>query len=151
MKRLVDPAEFRDSQRQPGWPITDLERAHDACGRHAAELERTGQAQHVVPMRCDFFQAKVVRRNGVEQAVVSLRVDSPEARAADIGQSRAEAIAEQAEQAEYHVAVGAGVGHDLRRPKIRLLFEHHGQHYLQSVIMRSVNFVRGGAGLRMSF
>jgi hypothetical protein len=68
-----------------------------------------------------------VRRNRIEQAVVSLRVDPPEARAADIGQARAEAIAEQAEQAEHHVAVGAGVGHDLRWLKVGLLFKHHGQ------------------------
>ncbi len=41
------------------------------------------------------------------------RVEAPEAGVGQVGQARAEAIAEQAEQAEDHVAVGGGIGHDL--------------------------------------
>ena len=87
VQRLVDSAELRNGQCQPGWPITNLECSHDAGGGYAAELERTRQAEHVVPTRRDFFQAKVVSRNRVEETVVSLRVNSPKAGATHVRQS----------------------------------------------------------------
>jgi hypothetical protein len=63
----------------------------------------------------------------------------------NVGQARAEAIAEQPEQAEHHVAVGTGIGHDLRRLEVRLLFEHYGQQD-QAVAQRA----RHGDVVRMA-
>lgn len=65
----------------------------------------------------------------VELAVVRVRARAPEAGTADIGQPRTEVVAKQAEQPEHHIAVGSGVGHDLRRLQLGLLFQHHGQQY----------------------
>ena len=63
----------------------------------------------------------------VELAVVGLWVDAPEARTADVGNARAESIAEESEQAEHDIGIRAGVGHDLHGLKFRLLFEHYGE------------------------
>ena len=75
-------------------------------------------------------------RNNVELAVVGPWVDAPEARAADVGEARAESIAEESEQAEHDIAIGAGVGHDLHGLKFGLLFEHHGEQN-QAVAQRA--------------
>jgi len=55
VQRLVDADELCDGLGQPSRALADLERAHDAGGRNPAELERAGQAQHVVPMRLDLL------------------------------------------------------------------------------------------------
>ncbi|KWV90339.1 hypothetical protein PFLmoz3_00028 [Pseudomonas fluorescens] len=65
----------------------------------------------------------------VEFAVIRLRARAPETGTADVGQARAEVVAEQAEQPKHHIAVGPGVGHDLRRLQLGLLFQHHGQQH----------------------
>ena len=124
---LVDAAELCEGLGQSGRALAHLERAHDALCRHPAKLERAGQAQHVVPMWLDFLQVDIVSGYRIEHAVVGLRVDPPKARTADIGQARAESVAKQAEQPENHVAVRACVRHDLRRLKVRLLFQDYGQ------------------------
>jgi hypothetical protein len=89
---IVDAAELGDGLGQPGRALADLERAHDSGGRNPAELERAGQAQHVVPMRLDILQADVVSRYIVEQPVVGVRIDPPETRAANIGQAWTESV-----------------------------------------------------------
>ena len=63
-------------------------------------------------------------RQPVEGAVVGLRVHAPEARAADVGEPRAELVTEQMEYPEDRVRVGPGVGHDLRRLQLGLLLQH---------------------------
>ena len=63
----------------------------------------------------------------VQGAVVGLAVHAPEPGAADVGQTRAELVAEQVEDAEDRVGVGAGVGHDLGRLQLGLLLQHHGE------------------------
>ena len=60
----------------------------------------------------------------VEGAVIGLAVHAPEPRAADVGQARAELVAEEMEDAEDRVGVGAGVGHDLGRLQLGLLLQH---------------------------
>ncbi|MNI27752.1 hypothetical protein D3C73_815020 [compost metagenome] len=50
----------------------------------------------------------------VELAVIRLWARAPETGTTDIGQARAEVIAEQTEQPEHHIAIGTGIGHDLR-------------------------------------
>jgi hypothetical protein len=60
VQRLVDASEPGDGLCEPRWPVANLEHAHDAGGRHTAELERAGQAQHVIPRRLDLLQAEVM-------------------------------------------------------------------------------------------
>jgi hypothetical protein len=56
-----------------------------------------------------------------------MRVDPPQAGAADVGQPRAKAISQEAKKAEDDIAVSAGIGHDLRWLKIRFLLEYYGE------------------------
>ena len=87
-------------------------------------------------MRRTAIEVDALPSQSVEGAVVRLGVDSPEAAAADVGQARAEAIAEQPEQAEHNVAIRAGVGHDPRGLQLGLLLQHNGQQH-QAVAQRS--------------
>jgi hypothetical protein len=48
-------------------------------------------------MRLALLQADIVSGYRIEQPVVCLLVDSPEARTADIGQARAESVSKQPE------------------------------------------------------
>ena len=66
---------------------------------------------------------------GIEGTVVARRIDPPEPGTTDIGDPRAELVAEQPEDAEDHVGVGAGVGHDLGRFKLGFLFQHAAQQH----------------------
>ncbi len=59
----------------------------------------------------------------VQPAVVGAAVDAPEPGAADIGQPGAELVAQEPEQTEDAVGIGAGVGHDLGRLELGLLLE----------------------------
>ena len=65
--------------------------------------------------------------DGIELPVIRLAVDAPEAGAANIGQSRTEAIAQQTKEAEHHIAVGAGISHDVRRLQFGLLLQNDSQ------------------------
>src|SRR5271165_259875 len=47
----------------------------------------------------------------------------------DVGNARAELVAEQPKNAEDHVCVCAGIGHDFGRLKLCLLFEHDAQQH----------------------
>lgn len=78
-------------------PVVDLQGAHDAHGRHAPQLERADQAQHIVPMRCDAIQAHALAGQCVEFSVIGLGINAPKARAADVGQAWTEAVAQQPE------------------------------------------------------
>jgi hypothetical protein len=51
VERFVDAPELRDGLRQPHRAISDLQRAHEVGGRQTAQLERSGQLKHIVPMR----------------------------------------------------------------------------------------------------
>ena len=95
VQSFVDPAKFGDGLGQSGRTFADLKRAHYPGSGHASEFERAGQAQHVVPMRLDLFQADLVSRYRIEQPIVGVGIDSPEARAANIGQARTESISKQ--------------------------------------------------------
>ena len=47
-------------------------------------------------------------RDRVERSVVGLPVDAPELGAADVGEARAELVAQEPEQAEDRVGIGGG-------------------------------------------
>lgn len=65
--------------------------------------------------------------DGIELPVIRLTIDAPEAGTANISQSRTEAIAQQPKEAEHHIAVGAGIGHDVRRLQFGLLLQSDSQ------------------------
>ena len=92
MQRLVNASEFGDRLRQAGSFVADLQGAHDAGGRHAAKFERTGQAQHVTPVRRNALQAELIGRDAVEKAVIGLGIDPPKTCSADIGQTPTQPI-----------------------------------------------------------
>ena len=135
MDGLLDSTKFRDGLRQARCPLADLECAHDAGRRHATQLQGAGEAQHVVPILGDAVRVHAVPGNIVELPVIGLRVDTPEARAADIGEPQTEAISQQPEQAKHDVRIGAGVGHDEGGLQLGLLFEHDSEQH-QAVAQR---------------
>src|ERR1700728_4469367 len=63
----------------------------------------------------------------VELAVIGFGVDAPEARSANVSETRAESVAKQSKQPEYNIAIGARVRHDLRGLQSGLLFEYDRQ------------------------
>jgi hypothetical protein len=65
----------------------------------------------------------------VERAIIGFRIDPPEPGTADVGDARAELVAEQPKNAEDHVCICAGIGHDFSRLKHCLLFEHNAQQH----------------------
>ena len=73
---LVDAADLGDGLGKAGWSFIDLQGAHDAHGRHAPQLERADQAQHIVPMRCDAVQAHALASQCVEFSVISLGINA---------------------------------------------------------------------------
>jgi hypothetical protein len=56
MQRFIDTAELSDGLRQPGRPVANLERTHDASGGHPSKFERSSQTEHIVPMRRNLLQ-----------------------------------------------------------------------------------------------
>ena len=50
VQRLDDAAELGERAGQRGRAVLDLQDAHDGAGMDAAELERSGQAQQVLPV-----------------------------------------------------------------------------------------------------
>ena len=120
MQRFVDPAELGKSLGQARGPVADLHHAHDIGGRNAPKLKRSRQTQEIIPVRGDKRQIDFVSGHVVKFAVIGMRVDAPQAGAADVGQPRAKAISREAKQAEDDIAVSAGIGHDLGWLKICL-------------------------------
>ena len=114
VEALDHPAPLFQGAGQPGRAVAGLQRADQPCGLHGAELERSGQAKQVVPVLFNERHLGPVPCQAVQGAVVGLGVHAPEARAADVGQARAELEAKQVEDAEHDVGVGAGVCHHLR-------------------------------------
>ena len=59
--------------------------------------------------------------------IIGLWINSPEAAAADIGQSRTESVAQESEKPKHNIAVGSSISHDLGRLQFGLLLEHHSE------------------------
>ena len=104
----------------------DFNAFNDSDGQYnrGNALARAGRLQEAIRA----YDAALAR-DLVQLAVVRIRVDAPEARAADVGNAWAEPVAEQAEQAEHDVGVGTSVGHDLGRLQLGLLFQHNRQQH----------------------
>ena len=101
MQRLDDAAEFGERASQRGRPVLHLQDAHDGAGMDAAQLQRPGQAQHVLPVLGDEVDVDAVARQPVQRAVISALVDAPEPGVADVGEPGTELVSEQPEQPEY--------------------------------------------------
>src|SRR5450755_3438695 len=127
IQRLVDAPELREGLSQAGGPVADLHHAHDIGSRNAPELEGSREAQKIVPVRRNEREIDFVSGHIVEFTVVGMRVDPPQARAADVGQPWAKAISQEAKEAEDNIAVSAGIGHDLGWLEIRFLLEYGGE------------------------
>jgi len=73
------------------------------------------------PVLADSAQVDPASGGGGQGAVVGARVDPPQLGVGEVGELRAVVEADQAEQPEHDVAVGAGVGDDHLRPPAALL------------------------------
>ena len=98
VQRLDDAAEFGERAGQRGWPVLHLQDAHDGPGMDAAQLQRPGQAQHVLPVLGDQVDIDAVAREPVQRAVIGALVDAPEPGVADVGEPGTELVSEQPEQ-----------------------------------------------------
>jgi hypothetical protein len=127
MQRLLNTPKLRDGLRQTSGVLADLQRAHNARRGYPAQLQGTCQPKHVIPVGSDAPQGKTMAGDMVEFAIIGSGIDAPETCATNVGQTRAEAVTEQAESSEHHIVVSACVGDDLRRLQFRLLFEHNRQ------------------------
>ena len=145
VERLDDPAKLLQRPRETRRPVIGLERSHQPRSLNQAELQRTGQAQKIIPMLCNEGHPHFMRGEIVERAVIGFWIDPPEPGAADIGDARAELVARQPENAEDHVGISARVGHDFGRLKLGFLFEHDAQQH-ETVAQRARNGDRVEAG-----
>src|SRR3546814_1062849 len=76
---------------------------------HDAEFQRSGQAQQVIPVLDDQLGVDPVRREVVQHTVIGLSIDTPEPRAADIGDARRELEPEEVENAENRVGIAGRI------------------------------------------
>jgi len=90
-----------------------LQDADDSADTDAAQLDRLGQAQHVLPVLDDKIDVDAGARQPVQRAAVGDFVDAPEPGVANIGEPGTELVAERPEQSEYCIGVGGGVCHGL--------------------------------------
>lgn len=65
--------------------------------------------------------------DGVEEAIIGRGVHPPVACAANIGDARTEAIAQEPEETKDHIGLGARVSHNLVGSKFGGLFQDEGQ------------------------
>ena len=128
MQRLDDAAELGERASQRSRPVLYLQDAHDGAGMDAAQLQRPGEAQHVLPVLGDEVDVDAVAREPVQHAVIGSLVDAPKSGVADIGEPGAELVSEQPEQSEHCVGVGGSVGHDLGWREVGFLTEQQPQN-----------------------
>jgi hypothetical protein len=124
-----DPAKFLQRPREGRRSVMGLEGSHQTAGLDQTQLQRTGQAQKIIPILGYEAHPHFVGGEIVEWAIIGFRIDPPEPATADVGNARAELVAEQPKNAEDHVGVCAGIGHDFGRLKLCLLFEHDAQQH----------------------
>src|SRR3546814_20587008 len=72
----------------------------------------------------DLLGVDPVRREVVQHTVIGLSIDTPEPRAADIGDARRELEPEEVENAENRVGIAGRIGHDFAWPQFGFLVEH---------------------------
>jgi hypothetical protein len=87
VQRLDNAAKFGEGAGQRGRAVADLQDAHDGTGMDAAKLERSGQAQQILPVSPDEFDVDAIAREAVEGAIIGASVDAPEAGVADISEA----------------------------------------------------------------
>ena len=128
VQRLDDPSQLGERVGERSGTVLDLQHAHDGAGMDATELQRSRQAQHVLPVAGDEIGVDAVAREPVQRAVVGGSVDAPEPGVADVGEPGAELVAEQPEQSDYRVGISCCVGHDLGGFEIGFLAEQQSQN-----------------------
>lgn len=110
---LDKPAQLFQGAGQLGRAVLGLQGPDQAGSLHGAELEGAGQAQQIFPVLDDERDVDALGGQGIQGAIVRLAAHAPEARAADVGQPRAELVAQEVENPEDRIGVGTGIRHDL--------------------------------------
>lgn len=77
-----------------------------------------------------------IRGEVIQHAIIGLAIDTPEPRAANVGDARRELEPEQVKNAEDRVGVAGCVGHDLAWPQFGFLVEHDGKQ-IEAVAQRA--------------
>ena len=126
---LGDPADFGERARQCGRLISHLKGPHDARRLEVSEFQRTGEADDIGPIVSDQCEVDGAFAKAVERAVIGFAIDPPQLDVAEVGQARAELIAEQPEDAEYRIGVCSGVGHEFGRLQLGFLFEEQREQH----------------------
>ena len=103
-KSLGDTPKLGNGADEGGGPTAALDGAHKFRGTERAQLERTGDPQHVVPVVGDQIRIQPVASQPIENAVVGGSADAPEPSLTDVGKPRAELVAEQPVQPVQPVA-----------------------------------------------
>src|SRR5207245_3921089 len=83
-KSLGNTPKLGDGADEGGGPTAALNGAHEFGSAEGAQLQRAGDAQHVIPVVGDQFRVQPVASESVEKAVVGRSVDAPEPSLADI-------------------------------------------------------------------
>jgi hypothetical protein len=91
---LGDPVDFGERARQSGRLVPDLERPHDARRLEMPEFQLAGEADGIRPVLADQPQVDGAFADAVERAVVGFLVDPPKPGVAEVGQARAELVAD---------------------------------------------------------
>ena len=77
-----------------------LEGSHQTAGLDQTQLQRTGQAQKIIPILGYEAHPHFVGGEIVEWAIIGFGIDPPEPGTADVGNAWAELVAEQPKNAE---------------------------------------------------
>src|SRR3954452_7712026 len=136
VERLHQAAQFLECAGEPRRAVVRLQRAGEAGGAHDPELQGARGAGGGGPGLGDEPHVDPVGRQLVEQAVICLRVDAPEPRAAHVGDPGRELVAEEMENAEDRVGVAGRVRHDLGGLEFCFLLEDNGEQ-VEAVAQRA--------------
>ena len=111
---------------------------HDARRLEVAKFQRPSQTDHIGPVLTDQPEIDRAFAKAVERAIIGLPVDPPQPGVTQIGQPRAELVAQQPEQAEHRIGIRGGVGHEFHRLQFGFLFKKKGEQH-QAVTQCSGN------------
>ena len=87
IERLGEATQLLERPGQLGRTVVGLQRARNAGCADDAQLQRSRQAQQVVPVLGDQLDVDPVRSKFVKRAVIGLAIDAPEPGAADVGKA----------------------------------------------------------------
>jgi hypothetical protein len=108
VQRLEDPAVVRERVTQLGRRAAGREDPENVVRGDGTGMDRRDDAQDVRPLALDARWVDLAARRGVQRPVVGAWVQAPELGVGQVGALRAVVEAQQRDEGEDDVAVGAG-------------------------------------------